>query len=493
MLKLYNTLGKKVEEFTPINPKLVTMYCCGPTVYDFAHIGNFRTYTMTDLLVRSLKYLGYSVKYVSNITDVGHLVSDSDTGEDKMEKGAKREGKTAWDIAKFYTDAFLADSKKLNLLDPDVRPKPTEHIKEQIEMVKMLLDRGFAYTIDDGIYFDTSKFKSYGQLTGQSLDELKEGARVEPNPQKKNPTDFALWKFSYPKGRSFDSAQDASRRDMEWESPWGMGFPGWHIECSAMSRKYLGDQFDIHTGGADLIPIHHTNEIAQSEAATGKSPFVRYWVHGQFIMVDGMKMAKSKGNFYKLSDIEAKGYDPLALRYFYMTAHYRAFLNFTWEGLDAAKTSLKEIRQRVSRLPRELSEPLPKLSNQASAMRRTFESVLMDDLNMPVALRMLWEVLKSDLSDDEKKFLVGDFDRVLGLRLDEVREEEITIPDDIQKLVDAREVARKAKKFAEADEARKQIEDKGYLLEDTPTGIRVKKNGSHLTSRASEASRGTTE
>ena len=313
MLRLYNTLTKTVEEFVPREANLVTLYCCGPTVYDFAHIGNFRTYTMTDFLVRTLKHLGYRVKFVMNITDVGHLTSNSDTGEDKMEKGAKREGKTAWDIAKFYTEAFLADSKKLNLVEPDMRPKPTEHIAEQLAMVEALLKKGFAYQIDDGIYFDTSKFTGYGALTGQNIEELKEGARVEPNPQKRNPTDFALWKFSYPTRGARPGLREpqgralSSKRDMEWDSPWGVGVPGWHIECSAMSRKHLGDQIDIHTGGADLIPIHHTNEIAQSESATGKSPFVRFWVHGQFILVDGEKMSKSKENFYRLSDIESKG------------------------------------------------------------------------------------------------------------------------------------------------------------------------------------------
>ena len=279
MLRLYNTLTKKIESVTPSLPKEFTLYCCGPTVYDYAHIGNFRTYTLTDILVRALRYGGNSVHYIMNITDVGHLVSDSDSGEDKLEKGSKREGKSAWDIAKFYTEAFLSDSKKLNLMDPDVRPKPTDHIPEQIEMINTLIDKRYGYIIDDGLYFDTSKSANYGELTGQKRSELKEGARVEVNVQKRNPTDFALWKFSYPKGRDFDSNLDdvSKRRQMEWPSPWGIGFPGWHIECSAMSRRYLGDQIDIHTGGADLIPIHHTNEIVQSEAATGIRPFVRYW------------------------------------------------------------------------------------------------------------------------------------------------------------------------------------------------------------------------
>ncbi|MFZ5845565.1 MAG: cysteine--tRNA ligase, partial [Patescibacteria group bacterium] len=388
MLKLYNTLTKKIEEFQPLKPEEVTLYCCGPTVYDFAHIGNFRTYTLTDLLVRTLKYLGYKVRYVMNITDVGHLTSNSDTGEDKLEKGARREGKTAWEIAKFYTEAFLVDSQKLNLLEPDVRPRPTEHIAEQIAMVQKLLDKGFAYKIDDGIYFDTSRFKKYGELTGQSREELKAGARVEVNPQKKNLTDFALWKFT-PNG---------VRRDMEWDSPWGKGFPGWHIECSAMSMKYLGEQFDIHTGGADLIPIHHTNEIAQSESTTGISPFVRFWIHGQFILVDGEKMAKSKNNFYKLSDIEARGFAPLALRYLYLTAHYRTFLNFTWEALQAAQASLDELRSQISNLKSQISKRSTLSSEKLQKIdkyREKFKEALENDLNIPQALAVAWEVAKS--------------------------------------------------------------------------------------------------
>jgi len=468
MLKLYNTLTKKIEEFKPLHPDVVKLYCCGPTVYDYAHIGNFRTYTMTDLLVRTLRYLDYKVKYVMNVTDVGHLVSDADVGEDKMEKGARREGKTAWDIAKFYTEAFLEDSKKLNLLEPDVLPKPTEHIKEQVEMVQKLLDKGYAYQIDDGVYFDTSKFSSYGQLTGQKLEELKEGARVEPNPQKKNPTDFALWKFS-----PSASSGRVQKRDMEWDSPWGKGFPGWHIECSAMSMKYLGDQLDIHTGGADLIPVHHTNEIAQSEAVTGHVPFVRYWVHGQFVLVDGEKMSKSKGNFYRLADIEKKGFDPLSLRYFYLTAHYRSFLNFTWEALTSAQNALNEVRSSIANLKTAersiLSEDKLK---KIDAYRKKFDASITDDLNMPQALAVVWEVVKSNIPSPDKYDLLMDFDEVLGLNLKSQisRPNEEKIPDEIKQLVDEREKLRQEKKFRESDELRKQIEGKGYVIEDMPQG-----------------------
>lgn len=461
MLKLHNTLGKKIEAFVPKDPKHVSVYCCGPTVYDYAHIGNFRTYTMTDFLVRTLVYLGYPVKYVTNITDVGHLVSDSDDGEDKMEKGAKREGKTAWDVAKFYTDAFLEDSKKLNLLEPDVRPKPTEHIAEQIDMVKTLMEKGFAYTIDDGIYFDTSKFPSYGALTGQNLEDLKAGARVEPNPQKRNPSDFALWKLSPP-------TAGGRRRDMEWESPWGVGFPGWHIECSVMSRKHLGSQIDIHTGGADLIPIHHTNEIAQSEATSGKTPFVRYWVHGQFIMVDGAKMSKSRGNFYRLADVAAKGYEPLALRYLYLTAHYRAFLNFTWEAIGAAQQALTELRSLVSASADTGTE------TDTTGYRKRFVDALSNDLNMPQALAVVWEAARSNLKQETKRSLLLDFDRVLGLDLAYLPKKE-DIPEAVLTLVSQREDMRKAKNFSAADSIRTEIEKLGYAIEDSVTGIHIKK------------------
>lgn len=460
MLRLYNTLTKKIEDFFPRSPTMVTIYCCGPTVYDYATIGNFRTYVMTDVLVRTLKYLGYTVKYVMNITDVGHLVSDADVGEDKLEKGARREGKTAWDVAKFYTGAFLSDSKKLNLVEPDVRPKPTEHIAQQIAMVKTLLDRGFAYQIDDGMYFDTGKFKGYGRLTGQNIEELKSGARVEVNPQKKQPSDFALWKFS----------AKGPKRDMEWDSPWGKGFPGWHIECSAMSRKYLGDQIDIHTGGADLIPIHHTNEIAQSEAATGVSPFVRFWVHGQFLLVDGEKMAKSKNNFYKIADIESRDFDPLALRYFYLTAHYRAFLNFTWEGLGSAQKAEEDLRVAISNFKFQSSNSERSTLSQEKLgkiqlYQKKFKEALENDLNMPQALSVVWEVVKSNVPSQDKYELLLDFDEVLGLDLRRGQGKKV-IPQEVQNLLDEREQLRKTKKFDGSDQLRKKIEEMGYTVED---------------------------
>ena len=471
MLRLYNTLTKQEVEFTPLDPHQVTLYSCGPTVYNFAHIGNFRTYAMTDILVRTLRYFGYKVVYVMNITDVGHLVSDSDIGEDKMEKGARREGKSAWDIAKYYTNAFIKDSGKLNLTAPDFLPHATDCIQEQITLVEKLLQKKIAYTIDDGIYFDTGKMSNYGMLTVQNMADLKTGARVEPNPQKRNPTDFALWKFSYPSGRAFDPSLDRKRRDMEWESPWGTGFPGWHIECSAMSMKYLGDQIDIHAGGVDLIPVHHTNEIAQSEAVTGMSPFVRVWIHGQFILVDGEKMAKSKNNFYTISDIEKRGFEPLALRYLFMTAHYRVFLNFTWVALQAAQTSLHELRERVKAwgTGKEVS-----LSTKAVGYKSKFDNALQSDINMPVCLGVLWDTVKSDLTDSEKRQLVLEhYDRVLGLSLDIRPKGDEIIPAEIKELLMKRDTFRNEKKFEEADVIRQKIEDAGFLINDTQKGAKV--------------------
>jgi len=474
MLQLYNTLTQKVEPFTPLDPKVVTVYCCGPTVYDFATIANFRTYSMTDFLVRTLRYIGYQTKYVMNITDVGHMTSDSDTGEDKMEKGAHREGKTAWDVARFYTDAFLSDSKKLHLLEPDVRPKPTEHIKEQIHMVHMLLEKGFAYKISDGIYFDTSRFPSYGALTSQRKEEMKAGARVEINPQKRNPTDFALWKFSPPPA-------GGKKRDMEWDSPWGKGFPGWHIECSSLSSKYLGKQIDIHTGGADLIPIHHTNEIAQSEAAYGVHPFVRYWVHGQFMLVDGGKMSKSKHNFYTVSDLENKGFDPLALRYFYCSAHYRTFLNFTFTALTASQNALRDLRLMVGgwRESNRTQVSLEKIE-KIDGFRKRFTQAVENDLNIPGALSIVWEMAKSNIPSPDKYDLIIDFDQVLGLKLSDSQKtenREQKTPEEITFLINKRDNLRKEKKYEEADDIRKQIELKlsGYIVEDTAKGTVLKK------------------
>jgi cysteinyl-tRNA synthetase len=462
-MKLYNTLSRSVEEFKPLNPPKVGMYTCGPTVYDYAHIGNFRTYTTADLLLRTLKFNNYDVDYVMNITDVGHLTGDNsgdaDTGEDRMEKSAKREGKSAWDIAKFYTDAFLKDYERLHLTPPNVLAKATEHIKEQIELVQTLEKKGFTYKTSDGIYFDTSKFPDYGKLS--NLDQIKEGARVEVNPEKKDPRDFALWKFS----------PENEKRQMEWDSPWGKGFPGWHIECSAMSMKYLGESFDIHVGGIDLSSTHHPNEIAQSEAATGK-PFVQFWVHGAFMLVDGKRMSKSLGNNYKVEDIVRNGYSPLSLRYVYMQTHYRQEMNFTWDGIKAADHAL----QRIS----DIASTWDKPHGACVEHEKKFAQAIADDLNIPQALAVLWEVIRSDYPSAAKAATVQKFDEVFGFGLSQGQRlvNNDTIPDEIQKLVKQREHFRKNKQFDEADNLRTKIKKMGYDINDAEKGTVVRKSKS---------------
>lgn len=481
-MKIYNTLTQHVDEFVPIHKGKVGMYTCGPTVYDYAHIGNWRTYTTSDILRRTLEYLGNTVTAVSNITDVGHLVSDSDEGEDKLEKGAKREGKTAWDVAKKYTDLYLEHEKLLNILPPAFRCKATDYIKQQIELIQKLESRGFTYKTSDGIYFDTSKLSDYGKLTPrQNKEELKEGARVEVNTEKKHPTDFALWKFS---------PKDGTKRDMQWESPWGVGFPGWHIECSAMGMTHLGEQFDIHVGGSDLKNIHHNNEIAQSEAATGKVPFVKYWVHGEFLMVNGEKMSKSKGNFYNLSDIIAKGFDPLSLRYLFFTTHYRSFLNFTWEGLTAAQTALQKLRIMIQSAGTSCDatgcrnvlsqEKMSKIQDFSDR----FTAAIENDLRIPEALAVFWEAMKSNIPETDKVDLAHDLDQVLGLNLFEPAKGRSffegptlkDLPTEIQTLVSAREDARKQQDWKKADELRQELLTNGWTVEDTTSGPTLRKS-----------------
>jgi cysteinyl-tRNA synthetase len=474
MLKLYNSLSRKVEEFKPINPSLVGMYTCGPTVYGFAHIGNFRSYATADLLVRVLKYNSYKVKFVMNITDVGHLVSDEDTGEDKMEKSAKKEGKTAWEVAKFYTDAFLADYDKLHYTKPDKLPKATDHIQEQIELVKRLEKQGFTYIISDGVYFDTAKLKDYGKLS--TLDQINEGvSRVEVNPEKRNPRDFALWKFS-PKGE---------KRQMEWKSPWTSpdgkqvkGFPGWHLECSAMSMKYLGENFDIHTGGIDHVSVHHTNEIAQSEAATHKQ-FVNVWVHTAFMLVSGQKMSKSLGNIYRIYDLEKTGHEPLALRYLYMQTHYRQEMNFTFAALVAAENTLKNLYETVATWEGGAESSGRKPSGDFAEYEKRFLEAINEDLNMPKALGVMWEMIRSDNPNPAKARLLFKMDEILGLDIKEItlhlKREQGIVPDFIKELVRERESLRKQKKFSAADQLRAKIEKQGYEIEDSKSGIKVKK------------------
>ncbi len=427
------------------------MYTCGPTVYDFAHIGNLRSYVFADALRRTLEANGYRVKHVMNITDVGHLVSDADEGEEKIELAARRAGKSAWEIAQYYTEAFLRDSKKLHLREPAKRPRATSHLKEQIELIERLEKRGYTYRTSDGLYFDTSKLPDYGKLTGQRLEEKEAGARVEVNPEKRSPWDFALWKFS-PKDR---------KREMEWDSSWGRGFPGWHIECSAMSRKYLGQPFDIHTGGVDLIPVHHTNEVAQSEAAYGL-PLARSWMHGEFLLVDDRRMGKSEGNLITIEEVERRGFDPIAYRYFVLGAHYRSKLNFTWEALGAAQSALWNLRDTVRGWPRR--------GVRSKTYQEKFLTALNDDLNTPQALAVLWELVKSDASPRTKAGTILWFDRVLGLGLDAYMGRPLEIPREVRTLVASREEARKAKNFSQADEIRKQIEQQGFIVEDTSGG-----------------------
>ena len=455
---LTNTLTHQKEKFIPINPPNVGMYSCGPTVYLNAHIGHMRKYLMDDILVRVLKANGYKVTHVMNITDVGHLVSDADTGEDKMEKSAKVAGKSVWDLAKFYEKQFFDSTKALNINRPDVVCKATDHIQEQIDLIKKLEEKGFTYKTGDGIYFDTSKFKNYGVLTG-GKEGIRPGTRIEMG-DKKNPTDFALWKFS-PKDE---------KRQQEWDSPWGFGFPGWHIECSAMSMKYLGEQFDVHTGGEDHIAIHHTNEIAQSEAATGKSPFVRYWLHTAFLTVDGVKMSKSLGNFYTVDDVIKKGFDPLALRYLYLGANYRDPLNFTWDSLAASQNALEKLRSQIAVLKKQndrtvLSEEKEK---KVDDYRNQFLEAVNDDLNTSKSLAVLWEMLKSNIPSEDKYDLAISFDEILGLKLSEVTDNEWQVPGNIQILIDQRQKFREEGKYEEADKIRDQIQKLGFGVSDKP-------------------------
>ena len=417
---------------------------------------------MADLLKRVLQYNGYIVDYVMNLTDVGHLtgdnLGDTDTGEDRLEKAAKKERKTAWEIADYYGKDFVSSFSDLNLEKPKTFPKATQHIKEQIALVGSLEKGGYTYRIKDGIYFDVRAYEAFGNKYGElsDLDVIKEGSRVEPNPEKKDPRDFALWKFS-PSG---------VKRDMEWESPWGLGFPGWHVECSAMSMKYLGEQFDIHAGGIDLKSTHHPNEIAQSEAATGKKPFAFYWVHGAFLTVDGGRMGKSLGNAYTLADIKSKGYDPLALRYLYLTGHYRKQINFTWEALESAANTLKKLYDFAS------GSEEPKIG--CAEYEQRFLEAVNNDLDMPKALAVVWELIKSDYPVSARKASLFKFDEVLGLNLKEKSQQRSEIPGDVKSLVEEREAARSSKDFAKSDMIRKSIEAKGFTVEDTSDGTKVK-------------------
>ena len=463
-VKLYNTLVRKKQVFKPLHDKRVGLYTCGPTVYNYAHIGNLRTYIFADILQKTLGYNGYKVKRVMNITNVGHLTSDADTGEDKIELESKKEKKSVWRIAKFYTNAFLNDIKKLNIKKPEIIVPATKTVDDQIKIIKILIGKKYAYETSKAIYFDVTKFKNYNKLSRQPLSQKITAAREEviEDTEKKYPADFALW---------FKLAGRYKNHSMRWPSPWGLGFPGWHIECSAISTKYLGQPFDIHTGGVDHIGTHHTNEIAQSEAAFGK-PLASFWLHAEHLLIDQDKMAKSGENFITLEVLKNHGFDPLAFRYLALTAHYRSKLNFTWESLKAAQNAFDNLREAMKNL-KTATQHTNKLKNVGMLSKKNiiakFKKYISDDLNTPRALALLWEVIKSQKLDEKTKYeLVIDFDKVLGLNLADVKIEKI--PSEVLKLASEREKYRKEKNFKKADTLRKKIESLGWLVEDTGNG-----------------------
>lgn len=459
-MKFYNTMTRQKQQFETLDgSNKVRIYSCGPTVYSFAHIGNMRTYVFMDLLRRSLKYEGFKVKGVMNITDVGHLLSDSDDGEDKMQKAANEQQKSPYEIAEFYSKVFFEDLKKLNIEKPELTPKATDHIIEMEEFVSQLVDKGYAYETSDGIYFDIAKANDYGKLSGTKLEEQQAGARVEVNSEKHHPADFAVWKKA-PK-----------EHIMQWESPWGMGYPGWHIECSTMSKKYLGDEFDIHTGGVDHIPIHHENEIAQSEALSGKIP-ANFWMHGEFMLVDGGKMSKSLGNTYTISQLEQMGYRAMDFRYFCLNAHYRKKLNFTFDGMDSAKVSYDRLCQALLKHKNSEQKTDESVIND---YKKQFEEAVSDDLNIPQALGILWTMLKLPYSKDVYNLAV-EFDKVFALSLDSIKENEtqVEIPQEVIDLAEKMQVARQNKDYATADGLRNQIAQLGYNVVNTKDGYQLK-------------------
>ncbi|WP_198120133.1 cysteine--tRNA ligase [Massilia rhizosphaerae] len=449
-LTLYDTYERRLRPFTSLEPGRAGLYACGPTVYDYAHIGNLRTYLFGDTLRRVLQLNGFEARHVVNITDVGHLTSDADSGEDKMEKGSRRTGRSAWEIAAYYTQAFLRDLERLRILAPTVWTRATDHIPEQIDFIAGIERAGFTYRTSDGIYFDTARLERYGHLARLDIAGLRAGHRVDLG-EKRAPTDFALWKF----------IGDATRQ-MEWDSPWGGGFPGWHIECSAMSTRYLGALFDIHVGGEDHVPVHHSNEIAQHEACHGHPP-ARYWLHGAFLRLqDSDKMSKSDGSFIRLDSLLARGFDPLAYRYLALTAHYRSKLVFSWTALEAAQTALGRLRRAYHQLPSG--------GTLDAAMRERMLAALNDDLNTPGALALAWEVLKSDLPGAVQKATLAWLDEALGLGLDTWRPEARAVPDAVLALIDARQRARAERRWADADALRAEIEAAGFAVRDTAAG-----------------------
>ena len=460
-MKLYNTMDRKVEDFVPIEEGKVGMYCCGPTVYNYAHIGNLRTFIFEDVLHKTLQEAGYSVKHVMNITDVGHLTGDGDDGEDKLGKRSRETGKSVWDIAKFYTDAFFADEKALNIERPQVVCKATDHIQDMIALIQRLEEKGHTYTAGGNVYFSIDTIDDYGKLAGQKQEDKLSGARIVVDGNKRNPQDFVLW---------FTNSKFGEQA-MMWDSPWGRGYPGWHIECSAMSMKYLGEHFDIHCGGIDAIPVHHTNEIAQSEAATGKT-WVNYWCHGEFLLNDKGKMSKSSGEFLTLPVLVSHGYDALDYRYFCLTGHYRTQLKFSYEALDHARSARERLVAAVSEMKAK-TEPSAVLGEKAVEYKDKFFSSLFNDLRCPEALAVMWKMVKDgSVSDADKLALLLKMDKVLSLSLDKVpaKKEEKVGGEEEWKLVEERSMAKKNKDYARADQIRKELEERGYLVKDTPKG-----------------------
>lgn len=477
---LQNTLSNKKEEFVSRKENIVTMYNCGPTVYDYAHIGNLRAYVFADILKRMFLYHKYEVKQVINITDVGHLTSDADEGEDKIEDAVKREGLKVNKIIKLYTDAFLNDLQKLNIdTNKILFPKATEHIQEQIVFIQTLEEKGYTYKISDGIYFDTALLPDYGKLGNINIEGQKVGVRIKENKEKKNPTDFALWKFS-----QSDNTNDKieKKREQEWDSPWGVGFPGWHIECSAMSMKHLGRQIDVHTGGIDHIPVHHNNEIAQTESITGKQ-FVNYWIHNEHITIDGQKISKSIGNTIYLRNIIDRGLSPLSLRYWFLTSHYRTRSNFTWEALESSQTALFKLHKHF------VEDCGAKDGIVNTIYENKFHTYINDDLNTPKAIALMWDLIKDEnVSKKDKRSTLLVFDKVFGLELDKSNKKLVSLlsgkgekleigslPKNIKEIVEEREKARKEKDFKKADKLREELKEKGYELNDKETGTELRK------------------
>lgn len=454
-LKLFNTLSREKEVFRPIDEKEVRIYTCGPTVYYFAHVGNLRSYLFMDNLRRVLKYNGYNLRHAMNITDVGHLESDADEGEDKMAKAARREHKDPYEIAEFYMDRFLEDLRKLNVSMPEIICRATDNIKEMEEYVKKIIENGYAYETDDTIYFDTSKLDKYGILSKIKIDEQKAGARVEFDNKKKNVTDFALW------------IKAPENHIMKWDTFWGKCYPGWHIECSAMGRKYLGEKFDIHTGGVDHIPIHHENEIAQSKGYSGKIP-ANWWMHCEFLLVNGGKMSKSLNNIYTLKDLKNKGFSPLDYKMFTFTSHYRNKLNFTWDSLESAKIALSRLKEGYNRHAEGIEDVVDSV---IADYENKFHEAINDDLNMPLAMSVVWEVVKNPIKSNKFAKLLDKFDEVLGLNLS--HKEELELPEEIKDILEERKNARENKDWAKSDELRDKLLDLGYVVKDTKNGVEV--------------------